>query len=163
MGSIAVRGRTTGSRSAVATPRTGRALCALLGDALDPDWDLDARRHHHDAIDRAITAWTVIRDKGTAAIELQAAGVASGPINTTSDMTADPQVQHRGFFVPLEPGPTPMPGSPIHMAGVGSEDWRPCPTLGQDNAAVLSQWLGYDERRIAELEQAGVIVDKPPR
>ncbi len=140
-----------------------RALCALLGDALDPDWDLDARRHHHAAIDRAIGAWTVIRDKGTAAIELQAAGVASGPINTTSDMTADPQVQHRGFFVPLEPGPTPMPGSPIHMAGVGSEDWRPCPTLGQDNAAVLSQWLGYDERRIAELEQAGVIVDKPPR
>ena len=139
-----------------------RALCALLG-ALDPDWDLDARRHHHDAIDSAVTAWTSTREKQAAATELQAAGIPSGAVNTTPDMTADSQVQHRGFFVPLEPGPTPMPGNPIHMSGIGSEDWRPCPTLGQDNALVLSQWLGYGQDRIAELAESGVIVDKPPR
>lgn len=140
-----------------------RALSTLLGSAFDPDWSLDARRHHHDTIDRAIEAWTSARDKHAAASELQAAGVPAGPINTTPDMTADSQVQYRGFFVPLEPGPTPMPGNPIHMPGIGSEDWRPCPTLGQDNAAVLSRWLGYSAGRIAALADAGVIVDKPPR
>ena len=140
-----------------------RALCALLGGALDPDWDLDARRRHHDIIDRAVKAWTSTREKHAAAIGLQAAGVPAGAVNTTPDMTADPQVQQRGFFVPLEPGPTPMPGSPIHMDGTSSEDWRPCPTLGQDNTAVLSQWLGYSEAHIAALAAAGVTVDKPPR
>ena len=139
-----------------------RALCRLLGGALDSDWDLDARRRHHDAIDRAIEAWTGVREKQAGTSELQAAGVPSGAVNTTPDMTADSQVQERGFFVPLEPGPTPMPGNPIHMSGIGCEDWRPCPALGQDNAAVLSQWLGYSEDRIAELANAGVIVDKPP-
>ena len=140
-----------------------RSLCGLLGAGFDPDWDLAARRHHHDAIDRAIESWTLPREKEAATVELQAAGVPAGPINTTPDMTADPQTQHRGFFVPLEPGPTPMPGNPIHMPGISSEDWRPCPSLGQDNAAVLSEWLGYSEERIAELMKAGVVVDKPPR
>ena len=72
-------------------------------------------------------------------------------------------VRSRGFFVPVEPGPTPMPGNPIKMAGLGSDDWTPCPRLGDDNRAVLREWLDYDDARIAALEAAGVLVDKPPK
>ena len=125
--------------------------------------DLEARFTAHDAIDEAIAAWTRRRPKADAAQLLQAAGVPAGPVNITPDMTADPQVRARGFFVPLEPGPTPMPGNPIKMAGIGSDDWTPCPRLGADNRTVLKGWLDYDDSRIAALESAGVLVDKPPK
>ena len=125
--------------------------------------DLEARFAAHDAIDDAIAAWTRRRPKADAAQLLQTAGVPAGPVNITPDMTADPQVRARGFFVPLEPGPTPMPGNPIKMAGIGSDDWTPCPRLGADNRAVLKGWLDYDDSRVAALESAGVLVDKPPK
>ena len=78
-------------------------------------------------------------------------------------MTADSQVQTRGFFVPLERDPTPMLGNPVKMAGIDSDDWTPCPRLGADNRLVLRDWLDYDDERIAALEEAGILVDKPPR
>ena len=139
-----------------------RALCRLL-PGLPASADLAARIAGHDAIDVALAAWTRRRAKQQAAEELQAAGVPAGPVNITPDMTADPQVRTRGFFVPLEPGPTPMPGNPVKMAGIDSADWTPCPRLGADNRAVLADWLGYDAARIDALEAAGVLVDKPPR
>ena len=139
-----------------------RALCRLLPD-LPASADLAARIAGHDAIDVALAAWTGRRAKRQVAEELQAAGVPAGPVNITPDMTADPQVRARGFFVPLEPGPTPMPGNPVKMAGIDSADWTPCPRLGADNRAVLADWLGYDAARINALEAAGVLVDKPPR
>ena len=139
-----------------------RRVCSVIGGALDPTASLAARRAQSDTLDETIAAWTTGRTKQDAASELQAAGVPAGPVNITPDMTADPQVRARGFFVPIEPGPTPVPGNPIKMDGIGSDDWTPCPTLGADNAAVLRDWLGYDDERIREMERAGVLADKPP-
>ena len=139
-----------------------RALRGIV-DELPACADLEARCAAQDAIDDAIAAWTAGYDKHAAAERLQAVGVPAGPVNITPDMTADAQVRERGFFVPLEYGPTPMPGNPIKMAGIGSDDWTPCPRLGADNATVLTEWLGYDGERIRALEEAGVLVDKPPR
>ena len=138
-----------------------RALCAAIV-GLDPRAGLAERRQDHDRIDATIGAWTASKTKADAADVLQQARVPAGPVNITPDMTADPQVEARGFFVPLEAGPTPIPGNPIKMAGISSEDWTPCPRLGADNRAVLRDWLDYDDERIDVLEGAGVVVDKPP-
>ena len=139
-----------------------RALTDVV-DGLPCEADLAQRLEIHERIDEAISRWTSLRTKNDAAAALQAAGLPAGPVNVTPDMTADAQVQARGFFVPLEPGPTPMPGNPIKMPGIGSADWTPCPRLGNDNRTVLRDWLGYDEGRLAALEEAGVLVDKPPK
>ena len=142
-----------------------RALFELLrpcGAALAADMDFAARVEAADAIDEAIGRWSAGRRKAVAARELQAAGVPAGAVNTTPDMTADAQVRARGFFVPVEPGPTPMPGNPIKMTGICTGDWRPCPALGADNAGVLAEWLGYDAERIGDLGRRGVIADRPP-
>ena len=139
-----------------------QALCAVV-EGLPASADLAARMADHDAIDDVLSAWTADRAKTAAAATLQAAGVPAGPVNITPDMTADEQVQARGFFVPLEPGPTPIPGNPLKMAGIGSGDWTPCPRLGADNRTVLADWLDYDDARIDALEAAGVLVDKPPK
>lgn len=142
--------------------RDWRGLCSLVGAGLDPSASLAERRTGCEAIDAKISAWTAARTREEGAVALQAAGVPAGPVNVTPDMTADPQVRERGFFVPLEPGPTPVPGNPIKMAGIGSGDWTPCPRLGADNAAILRDWLDYDDERIAEMERDGVLADKPP-
>ena len=137
-------------------------LCSVIGAGLDPSMDFAERRAAQESIDAGISEWTARHTKAAAATALQAAGVPAGPVNITPDMTADPQVQERGFFVPVEPGPTPVPGNPIKMDGIGTDDWTPCPTLGADNADILRDWLGYDDERIAEMERAGVLADKPP-
>lgn len=139
-----------------------RALCQLA-DGLDGNADLAARMADHDDIDRRLAAWTRPLRKSQAAERLRAAGVPAGSVNATPDMTADPQVRARGFFVPLEPGPTPVPGHPVKMAGSDSADWTPCPRFGADNRAVLKEWLDYDDERVDALETAGVLVNKPPR
>lgn len=113
-------------------------------------------------IDTLISAWTRSRLKTHAAEELQAGGVSAGAVNTTPDMTADPQVRQRGFFVSLEPFDTPMPGSPIKLNGSSCSDWTPCPKLGADNARILKDWLDYPMEEITELERKGVLLNKPP-
>ena len=139
-----------------------RALSGVV-DGLQSDANLTTRFANHDDIDATIAGWTSLQSKEEAAAALQTAGVPAGPVNVTPDMTSDPQVQSRGFFVPVEPGPTPMPGNPIKIAGIGSDDWTSCPRLGDDNRAVLREWLNYDAARLAALEGAGVLVDKPPK
>ena len=138
-----------------------RALCDVIGAELDPEADLESRHAEHDAIDAGIGSWTQARHKLEAADTLQAAGVPAGPVYTTPDMVADPQVLERAFFVPLEAG-TPMPGNPIKMDGISPVDWTPCPRLGADNRGVLRDWLGYDDERIDQLERDSVLFDKPP-
>ncbi len=137
------------------------ALCGLIGGDLELTAYLDQRLKNHDDIDATISAWTASRNKTQAANELQRAGICAGPVNTTPDMTADAQIRHRGFFVPLESG-TPMPGNPIKMSGSSSADWTPCPRLGADNARVLKDWLDYSDDRIDDLVRDGVLADKPP-
>jgi crotonobetainyl-CoA:carnitine CoA-transferase CaiB-like acyl-CoA transferase len=43
-----------------------------------------------------------------------------------------------------------------------SSDWTPCPKLGADNASILKEWLDYPDAEIRGLEQAGVLLNKPP-
>ena len=139
-----------------------KALCSVV-PGLDADADLGARQRDRLEIDDVISSWSAGRDKAVAAEALQKKAIPAGAVNTTPDMLDDPQTRERGFFVPIEAGPTPMPGNPIKMRGVSSADWTPCPKLGADNAAVLKGWLDYSDDEIAELERAGVIVNRPPR
>ncbi len=147
---------------ACADDATWQALCGVVGGDLDPSLDFDVRVTSHNHIDDVITAWTSQRQKVDAAVQLQNAGVAAGPVNNTPAMLADPQVQHRNFFVPYERFSTPIPGNPIKMAGISPDDWTPCPKLGADNAAVLRDWLRYTDQQIVELADKAIITDQPP-
>ena len=138
-----------------------RALCGIV-PGLNPTASLTERQRDQDRIDASIGVWTASQTKDGATDALQQAGVPAGPVNITPDMTADLQIRERGFFVPLEAGPTPIPGNPIKMPGIGSDDWTACPRLGADNRAVLRDWLGYDDGRVEGLMKKRVLADKPP-
>ena len=108
-----------------------QALCVLVG-GLPPDADIAWRQAHEDRIDAAIAAWTRPQAKQQAAAKMQAAGVPAGPVNTTPDMTADPQVRARGFFVALEPSAGVREGNTPRMkkasAGVREGERLACET-----------------------------------
>lgn len=128
---------------------------------LDPTMTLPQRQAAHDLLDARISAWTRTRGKRAAEHQLASAGVPAGAVQTAPELLADPQAEARRFFVPLEDR-TPVPGNPVHMPGASSADWRPCPRLGADNAAVLRDWLGWDDAAIQALAAAGVTHDRPP-
>ena len=138
------------------------AICATIPGSLDATADLEERVQTHHNIDQLIETWTLRHSKTAAADILQEANIPAGPVNTTPDMTSDSQTIARNFFVSIERGPTPIPGNPIKMKGISSEDWTPCPRLGADNHEILREWLGYSIEEIDALECSGVIVNRPP-
>ena len=136
------------------------ALAGLLG--LEAGWSLHDRQSRCQEIDNAISLFTQTFDKTSLAEKLQQRGIPAGPVNNVPDMTADPQVQARGFFVSYERFDTPMPGTPIKMEGVEPETWTACPDLGADNEEVLKDWLRLSSQEIKNLVDASVLHDKPP-
>lgn len=142
--------------------RDFQALCRVAELPVDPAWTVDERLTRHDVLDAAIRAWTTTKNCQDVEETLTAVGVPVGKVLDTEGMLNNPQSTARRFFVPLERG-TPMPGNPVKMSGISSDDWTPCPKLGEHNEEALTEWLGYDEGQIEELYLEGVLFDKPPR
>ena len=137
-----------------------RALADLL--QMEPAWSIEDRRRNSGNIDDVISKFTQGLDKELVAEQLQQLGIPAGPVNNVPDMVSDPQVQARGFFVPYERFDTPMPGTPIKMAGVEPNHWTPCPSLGEHNAEVLKEWLGLSGQSVQKLIDEGVLYSQPP-
>ncbi|MFM2402190.1 MAG: hypothetical protein RL223_70 [Pseudomonadota bacterium] len=107
--------------------------------------DNAGRAARADALDAAITAWTVQRPVAEVVAVLQAAQVPAGRIYTVADIAADPHYAARGM---LQTAHTPdglalqVPGVVPRLDGTPGAIGRPAPTLGQDTAAVHARWLG---------------------
>jgi formyl-CoA transferase len=91
---------------------------------------------------------------------LEAAGVPCGPINDLADVFADPQVLARQLKLTL-PHPTAgqvsVAGSALKLSATPVEVRRPPPLLGEHTDEVLSERLGLDAERIAQLRASGVL------
>lgn len=86
---------------------------------------------------------------------LALAGVPCGPINTVDQVFDDPQVQHRGMQLELDhpiSGKVNLPGNPIKFSRTPVETNKAPPMLGEDTNKVLSDILGYDAEKIADLK-----------
>jgi crotonobetainyl-CoA:carnitine CoA-transferase CaiB-like acyl-CoA transferase len=141
-----------------------RRLCAVLGQpelAVDARYATNAARVQHRAaliatLQTLFAAW----DQHALLAALEDAGVPAGPINTLSQVFADPQVRHRGMaFTQHSPamGAVPAVRCPLRFsaAPVGSD--LPPPVLGQDTEAVLAEVLGLARDQIKALAAAGAI------
>ena len=137
-------------------------LSCCMGNKIEKELSLEDRKSRHGEIDEQITAWSSLRDPEDVVMTLQENQVPAGHVRSTPEMTADPHVQFREFFVPIEKD-TPIPGNPIKMSQISPTDWTSCPRLGEHNEEVLEGWLGFTPEQIDRLKSLDVIVDKPPR
>jgi CoA:oxalate CoA-transferase len=86
-------------------------------------------------------------------VRLAAAGLPAGAVQTIDEALVHPQLLHtRAAGVA---GGHRVARSAFVVDGERADDTSAPPTLGEDTAAVLEEWLDYDEKRIAELAAAG--------
>ena len=79
------------------------------------------------------------------------------PVNTPKTIADDPQFQDRFEWMPIEKVGAEMLPSPIKLVGETLPIPTHAPTVGQHSEQVLADTLGYDEAKIAELRDLGVI------
>jgi benzylsuccinate CoA-transferase BbsF subunit len=141
-----------------------RALAAALGD---PDWTRDpalasveGRLAAESQIDARLAAFTREHDALALAERLQAAGVPAGPVQTFADLLDDPQLAHRGHFVPLRHvhlGEMPFERSGFRLSASPGGYERPGPNLGEHNREVLGGVLGLSDGEIDDLTARDVV------
>ncbi len=139
------------------------ALKRAVGDpTLEAETFADpARRwHNQERLDEILARWTRDRAADEIVRTLQAAGVASMPVNTGGEISRDPHVVERGVMEKVEHavmGEKAVMGAPWRFSadGVGVHDASPL--LGEHNAHVLGEILGMPEEEIRALTEAEVL------
>jgi crotonobetainyl-CoA:carnitine CoA-transferase CaiB-like acyl-CoA transferase len=122
---------------------------------------LQARKENEDALDALVTAWTSRYTAELVMQLLQEAGVAAGVVENGEDlMDLDPQLKHRGTFIPLE---YPNVGTVRSVSGAHFQlsknraEMRIAPKIGEHNEYVFKGVLGMSEAEYALLVKDGVI------
>ena len=149
---------------AVFTEEEWHALCQTMGD---PAWakqekfsSLLRRLEHQEELDEFLGQWTSNYTPEEVMNMLQEAGVASGVVNSAADLTNDPQLKSRGFFIQLHHpvlGNTNSDGTPIRLSRTPARYRRPAPLLGQDNRYVYQDLLGLSEEQFYQYIEKGII------
>jgi len=148
---------------AVGNDRIFRALCAVLGRgelADDARFATNAlRTKHHAELKEVITACLAGRTTACWLEALGAAGVPCAKVNTVEDLFDYEQIRARNMLVPVEgAGDFRVAGNPVKFRGEGDVTAKPnAPALGEHNEQILAELLGYGERAIRELRDAGAI------
>jgi Predicted acyl-CoA transferases/carnitine dehydratase len=102
------------------------------------------------------------RDKTTAEwiVDLEAAGIPCGPINTMDKVVRDPQILFREMIVTTDhpvAGPVKMAGLPVKMSATPGSVDRPAPLLGQHTAEILRELLSLDDKAVEGLRSRNVL------
>jgi len=135
---------------AAPTPNHWAVLCGLIGrvDLIDDPRTFEniARLEHRDIVIDAISAWTKTRTKAQVVAEL-AGRVPVGPVNTASDIFADPHVAARGMLAEIELPETgervQIAAPPIHFTQTPAKVYRRPPLLDEHRAEILAE-IGVD-------------------
>lgn len=91
---------------------------------------------------------------------LENAGVPCGPINTLTDVFADPQVQARGLQLELQHpvlGAVPSVAGPINYSDTKISYDRAAPMLGEHTDEVLRNLLGVTPDEIERMRKTGIV------
>lgn len=110
-------------------------------------------------VDAILYDWLFQHSKQEIMEKAQGLGLPVTALNTMEDVFRDPQFRGRGYFTRLDhpaAGPLEYPGPPFKLTACPSEIRR-APLLGEHNAAVLCDRLGYRRSDLVVLRERGVI------
>jgi benzylsuccinate CoA-transferase BbsF subunit len=142
-----------------------RRLTSAMGE---PGWARDpvlasaaGRLGRAAELDDRIADWTRDQDPLELAEQLQALGLAAGPMQDARACIEDPQLAHRHHFVPLQHvylGELLFERSGIRFSDGSGALTRPGPNLGEHNREILGGLLGLADEEIERLTAAQVVV-----
>jgi crotonobetainyl-CoA:carnitine CoA-transferase CaiB-like acyl-CoA transferase len=136
------------------------ALAALLDHLELVDLDRTARIERRVEIDKLVSVWTSLHSSQEAALILQRSAIPAHEVQGGAACLADGQLQHRGWIVKAQHGAIGelfIGSSTIQLSHTGAHSDRAGPCLGENTFEVLTEFLGYDVDRIADLAAAEVL------
>ena len=122
--------------------------------------DRFARLENIDALDAAITDWTMQHPRWDAVKALGALGVPCAPVLGVAEVAEDPHLIERGMIRTVQHprlGAVPVPGCPLRLSESPARDPAAAPTLAAATDDVLTELCGYSADRIARLRAAGAV------
>jgi crotonobetainyl-CoA:carnitine CoA-transferase CaiB-like acyl-CoA transferase len=149
------------------TEQFARGVFAAIGH---PEFDTDprfatrdARVAHVDEMSACIEAFTRTVRTADLLLLLERHHVPAAAVRSPGEAVRDPRVRARGETVPLDHpefgrvADVIGMGLPITFSDAAAGCLRAAPGLGQDNALVYGEWLGYGADGVAALRAAGII------
>lgn len=118
------------------------------------------RNQNYDELRPLIAEQMLKRSTAEWKVALIEAGVPSGPINNVEMVVTDEQVLARNMIQEIDHptiGTSKLPGIPIKISDVDDNIRFAAPTLGQHNAKILGEYLGYSEEEVEKLKEGGVL------
>lgn len=131
----------------------------------NPKFETNARRLENLAeLTAIIEAWLQSFPSNDEALKvLSEWRIPCAPVLDIGQALSHPQVQARGMVTEVEHpilGKMPIVNTPFQLSKTPRQIQGPAPLLGQHNAEVLTQYLGYAAADVARLTQAGVLVEE---
>ncbi len=143
-------------------------LWATLCDAIglgelrnDPRFQTNAMRTaNHAALEKILSEHLARHPRDYWLERLAEAGVPSAPVNNIEEVSRNPHLAARNMIVNAEHPSFPgliVPGSPLKSVNSNATPNTRAPELGEHTEQVLSDMLGYDSKRLAQLRNSGII------
>lgn len=120
----------------------------------------NVRAANRPAVEAAIGRMTASRDPFELMATLRAAGVPAGVALRGSDLLVDDTLRQRGHFWKLahpEMGELDYNGPAYQFEATPSRLTKAAPCLGEDTAFVLKRILSFNDGKMAELTESGVL------
>ncbi|HXG22551.1 MAG TPA: CoA transferase [Methylomirabilota bacterium] len=144
-------------------------LCETMGQpglARDPRFtDNAARMRHLDELVEIIESWIRAQASDDAAIAtLKEHHVPVAPILSVPEALQHPHLRQRGTVRTItDPilGEFDVPGFALRFSAFPEPLALQAPLLGEHNAEILTQWLGYTPEEVQELERKGILRHGP--
>jgi crotonobetainyl-CoA:carnitine CoA-transferase CaiB-like acyl-CoA transferase len=144
-------------------------LCEAMGQpemARDPRFtDNASRLSHLDELVAFIEGWIRAQaSDDTAIAAFKAHHVPVAPILSVSEASQHPHLRQRGTVRTIQDrilGELDVPGFALRFSAFPQPLTLQAPTLGEHNAEILTQWLGYTAEEVQELENNGILRSGP--
>jgi crotonobetainyl-CoA:carnitine CoA-transferase CaiB-like acyl-CoA transferase len=119
-----------------------------------------ARRKNREQLDELVRGWAAAKTRQEVWVGLKDLGYFGAPVLSLQEVLDDPHVKERGAFIQRNhqtAGPITMLAPWIHMSETPASIREDSPRVGQHTDAVLSELLGLETQKLAELRAAGAI------